>query len=421
MRTTPFVTFENQPPFSVEMLRAASSDSVDELERLAESGADLNAVGEGGMTPLMWAVKRGSLNAARFLAGKFGLEDATPRGDTLLMLAARAAQLEMAEWLLPQVNAREAPPHGWTALMAATLSGSAEMVSKLLPGSDAKARNEEGWTALMFAAKEGPPEMIAALLPHSDANACDKHGRTALMHAASGNRPAAVRVLLTDSDLLKTAQLEMSPKNSHSWANALAFAITGQNWDCVELLATPESGKARDEKNNTLLMLAAEKRAPWEILSVLLRACDPKARGAYGETVLHVAATRLPVEVVARLLPHCDLAARNDLGRNNHSAGQTAIEAALGYNRTLAVADYLLGQAPEALFASVWSQIVAGAFGPVKGADEIPKKLPQAFARRTAIHEARELAREMSPGAERKERAEGEEPLAPRKKAAPRL
>lgn len=117
----------------------------------------VNARGEGGYTPLIWATEDGNIEAIRELV-KAGAD----------------------------INART--NNDFTALMVAAFEGQTEAIRELLKaGADIEARNnDDGNTALILAAREGKPEVIRELLKAgADIEARDILGRTALIKAAS--------------------------------------------------------------------------------------------------------------------------------------------------------------------------------------------------------------------------------------------
>ena len=188
--------------------------------RLLATGADPNAPGPDGTTPVMWAASNDDLALVRALVkaganvtlkNQFGTSALTeaaiigsapvidallkagadpntrnPEGETPLMAVARSGKVDAARLLLEahaDVNARE----GWggqSALMWAAAQGQAEMVKLLASqGADVNARgvirqwerkviteprpkdmNKGGFTSLLYAAREGCVECARHLV-----------------------------------------------------------------------------------------------------------------------------------------------------------------------------------------------------------------------------------------------------------------
>ncbi len=108
---------------SLQKLCASSDATVSQVQEFLDLGADVNARGEYGLTPLM--------NAA--------LWKSNPEVISLLLKAGA------------EVNAKD--EHGWTPLMsAAKYNRNPEVISVLLKaGADVKAKDNEGKTALDYA------------------------------------------------------------------------------------------------------------------------------------------------------------------------------------------------------------------------------------------------------------------------------
>jgi len=86
-----------------------------------------------------------------------------------------------------------------TPLMAAVREGSLESVEFLIPLSDVETPGPDGRdTALMIAAMKKDASALRLLLPHAQINAVSAQGETALMLAVRYGHPVAVRELLAD-------------------------------------------------------------------------------------------------------------------------------------------------------------------------------------------------------------------------------
>lgn len=169
------VTAENRR-FVIEFVEAAGEGNLETVQRLLESGIDVNVrEPERKFTALTAACASGHLAIVRRLieAGadlnKIGADDCTP-----LMWASDATVC-------------------FTLIDA---------------GADTNLVAKAG-TALMMQANRGNIEVMERLLKDAgDINAMDDDGYTALSYAVSGNQPEAVRLLLdAGADVLKTDRM----------------------------------------------------------------------------------------------------------------------------------------------------------------------------------------------------------------------
>jgi ankyrin repeat protein len=153
---------------SEALLEAAGSSSEGEADSkrdelitfLIDAGADVNAAGYEGWTPLLHATERGNVRGAR----------------TLL---ARGADIDV------QCDCPGFLNGGWSALMMAIKRGHADIVQALLQKApDVNLKNRLGQTALMLAVEEGDRSTVSALVTRgARPNEQDVSGKTALQLA----------------------------------------------------------------------------------------------------------------------------------------------------------------------------------------------------------------------------------------------
>jgi uncharacterized protein len=114
------------------LLRASMIGHTATVEAFLDSGADVNAKGQNGWTPLLEAVFGGHT-------------------ETILAILKRGADVNLSDQI------------GWTPLMEAASKGRMEVVRTLLAyGADVNARTIESWTALQIT-PQGNPEIVRLL------------------------------------------------------------------------------------------------------------------------------------------------------------------------------------------------------------------------------------------------------------------
>ena len=163
---------------------------------LLRFGADANARGEGGGTPLHVAADAGRTALVKALldAGADALAQDAVRWRwqslrrALLCLPMRAALTRTyAASQYKRVPLHRAVRNGHAATVAALLAAA--------PGG-VDTPNENGWTPLIYAARWGHSELVAALLSAgADTTARTRDGRTALSAARDGGQSKAASLL----------------------------------------------------------------------------------------------------------------------------------------------------------------------------------------------------------------------------------
>jgi ankyrin repeat protein len=124
--------------------------NISAIELLVSAGADPNAIGNYGLTPLMLADDSTSQILLRAGADVNARDDF---GKTPLMYMAEKGETNAINFLLAKhADVQAQDRNGWTALMYAADRGSIESVKLLLEaGSNTQARNNEGNTVLAIA------------------------------------------------------------------------------------------------------------------------------------------------------------------------------------------------------------------------------------------------------------------------------
>ncbi|KAL3448011.1 ankyrin repeat-containing domain protein [Aspergillus insuetus] len=315
---------EGPPGTSTALHLAASngkSDSEALVAYLLDMGANIEAIDSSHQTPLLAAMRHGSLNGIRLLLARGANALAiSPRGMNALHLAATNRRYDLIPDLCTaDVPVEERMQTTETPLHIAAAVGPAESVAALLDaGADIDALQTTcGWTPLHTAANLGRTEMIAFLIEHgADVSAIDIKGYTALDTAVRAGRGGAFRVLLT---AIQEADLPVLHE-SFNGTSALEEAIFLEQDDLATALieAGVDVGASR---NGTYPLHRAILHGVERIAELLLEnGADPFALDERGRSAIDWA--RLNGQMLPTILEHCDEEAIENV---TDSALQTSI------------------------------------------------------------------------------------------------
>ncbi len=204
------------------------------IELLLEHGAEVDARTEYGATPLIlaaWYDAPDTWAVQQLLAAGADPNARTQDGMTPLLRAVRSNKLELVPLLLSagaELDARDA--EGSSALHWATTSGLVEMAELLITaGLDPDVRGAEGVTPLLWASYDGKDELVRSLLERgADPDSSDDLGLTPLGMAARvehGNDRSLTALLAAGAD---PSALTLGGRTPLEWArhfdNKLAIA-----------------------------------------------------------------------------------------------------------------------------------------------------------------------------------------------------
>lgn len=290
------------------------------IKYLITAGANVNAAGRDGITPLMTAAVKGSDEITRML------------------IAAGA-----------NVNARD--KEGKTALMHAPQyrNSKPEAVKVLLTaGADVNVADNEGRTALMRGAYHGSVEIVRLLLgAKASVNAKDKKGMTALMHAGTTFSVGAAKVLIeagasvnerdeqvwtalmhgvlrhyndSGAEFVKVLIAAGVDVNTAAADGATPLMLASRWYDAEvirSLLAAGASVNAKDKMGQTALMYAFQSVGPTDMSLFTRAGASVNERDARGWTALMYAAFKnfAAEEMKALIDAGADVTAVNDEGQ----------------------------------------------------------------------------------------------------------
>jgi ankyrin repeat protein len=268
-------------------------------------GANLEAIDSSHQTPLLAAMRHGSLGVIRLLIARGANALAiSPRGMNALHLAATNRRHD----LIPDLCAAGVPVEGRmqtteTPLHVAAAVGPTESVTALLAaGADIDALHTScGWTPLHTAANLGGTEMVDFLIEHgADVSAVDNRGYTALDTAVRAGRISAFNVLLTATQEADLPILHESLNGT----SALEEAIFHEQDDIATVLIEAGVDVAASRNGTYPLHLALLHGAEGIVESLLENGADPFAIDERGRSAVDWA--RLNGQVLPTILAHCD-------------------------------------------------------------------------------------------------------------------
>jgi ankyrin repeat protein len=211
---------------------AATKGNIEVVKLLIDRGANVNAILEDGITPLINAARAGHVNICALLIEKGADVDIKPAsGQTALSTSAKYGKLKTAEFLIKKgatVDARDF--FGRTPLMyAAAFNDTAMCILLISHNADKSIVDNDGVNALLAACINNRIETTRVLLEKGmSPDAKDLNGVTPLM-VASGNGNFAL------AELLLKYNANINIKTS-SGETALTIAVLKSNERMVNML-----------------------------------------------------------------------------------------------------------------------------------------------------------------------------------------
>jgi len=339
------------------LMTAARAGNPDIVRLLVEHGADVNAKGNAyGETALVWAVTENHAAAAQVLIAhgadvnarstalkrdkdRFGLEGVLtilPHGSwTPLLYAARQGSFEAARTLVDaQADLNVADPDGTTALMLAIMNGHFDTAALLVEkGADVNITDASGMAALYDAVDI---HTLGEVFGHPERQSTDKLTAVGFMkilldHGANPN--ATLR-----TPTLQRAHTPGEPSLNEGSTPLMRAAKNGDSDAIRLLLKYGANPNARQKNQTTALMFAAglgrgtgaftkdyatEAELLESVKLLVAAGADVNAANDTGETPLHYGA-QASDDIVKFLAAH---GAKLDA---KDSKGRTPVEMALG-------------------------------------------------------------------------------------------
>ncbi|KKK13280.1 hypothetical protein ARAM_003118 [Aspergillus rambellii] len=281
------------------LLVAAHCGNEAVVDLLIHKGARLDVADGSVSTALHLAASRGHCGVLELLLWEgLSVEARDARGRTPLWIAAGRGQVEATHILLSfnaKVNARAETQ--MTALHAAALRGDEAIVKLLIRGgADVEAKDGTTMTALHYACENGHVGVIKILLGNKasiDTPGCDR--RTPLICAAAAGGLSVTQLLLDKKASSRCVD--------DSGMTALHWAAYNGHADVVDVLSRRKSSLTKVNIVERTALHVAAMSSQFAVVELLLRKAMPlESRCQSGFTALHYACLANSTEISRLLL-----------------------------------------------------------------------------------------------------------------------
>ena len=274
------------------LMYACRRGHLEAAETLLDLGANVNRRSSKGQTPLFEAIAHNKLTIIKNLLAHDGLDineiNLKNLNRSALILATRKGNTEMVQAILerPDVSINQTDSKGYSALSLAAYSGNEIIVKLILARLEVDLNAQEysgGRSALILAAEQNESRTVELLLQHNaDALLQDTQGRTALMRAAEEGCMAVIRVMLNfDAGLTSVDENGRTP---------LHGASANGDPDIISLLSNHGlDANAQDKNGLTPLHEACQNGHLGAVKALLELGADSSIKDGFGRTPFTVA------------------------------------------------------------------------------------------------------------------------------------
>ncbi|XP_048250940.1 serine/threonine-protein phosphatase 6 regulatory ankyrin repeat subunit A-like isoform X2 [Haliotis rufescens] len=270
---------------------------------------DINACGNNGWTPVMYAAGNGLKDVFDLLVSKEA--DSSLKDDysnSVFHLASLGGNISIVEDLLPTSDINSRGDHGRTAIMNAAWTGHSHIFKFLVSQDiDLKLTDDNNDTVLHFACEGGDAAIVEHLLTRVDLNTRGRNGWTPVMVAARFGKLDPFNLLVS-----KQVDIRLTDDNNN---NILHLACQGGNRFIIKHLLPLFDINSRGQDGRTAVMYAAVNglRSVFDLL--VSNKADVSLKDDYNNSVFHLACLGGNSSIVEQLFPNVDISSVDDNGR----------------------------------------------------------------------------------------------------------
>ncbi|XP_071085969.1 kinase D-interacting substrate of 220 kDa-like [Haliotis cracherodii] len=288
---------------------------------LDKSSEDIDKKDCGGMTPVMWAARRGHIEVLDLLVKKgadVSLKDKV--GHNILHWACYGRNFAMVKYVLSlnKVDINNTGLDGRTPAMFAARQGYMKLFELLVSKGGLPKADKDGNNILLLACCGGNVEIVKYIISHKtvDINSGGQSNRTPLMVAAyRGNEKVVDLLMKEEADLTLVGD---------AGDNVLHSACQGGHVDIVKRVVELVDISSPGQYNRTPLMMAA-RRGEKEIFDLLVKKEAASCVDDDGNNILHLASEGGHLEIVKYILENMmDISDINARNKHNETAAMLA-------------------------------------------------------------------------------------------------